>query len=170
MNKKLALIFVCTMIYGVSFAQDTPGQSIIKTNPIGLAFGNINLTFERALNNSSSFQVGANFFTKILGTDVSGIGFNAGYRFYITNAKKPAPEGFYVGPRFAYNSFKEKSTDISASTIGIGAMLGYQWVFDSGVTLDLGAGPTYLIAGESTTTVSFEGLVPNISFAVGYNF
>lgn len=158
---------------GVVMAQDSNdsnGQSIIKTNPLGLAFGIINLTYERALSQSTSFQIKGMFFNKLLGTEVSGVGVEGGFRYYITNSTKPAPEGFYVGPAISYSSITEKSTDVSVSTVGIGAIIGYQWIFDSRVALDLGIGPSYIIAGESTTTTDFSGFVPNFSFAVGYNF
>jgi len=171
MNKKLTVLVLGLFLSGVTMAQDSPTKNkIIKTNPIGLAFGNINLTYEMALSNATSFQVGGNFFTKILGTEVSGFGINGGFRYYITNATKPAPQGFYVGPRVAYNSFTEKSTDEKATTLGIGALIGYQWIFGSGVTLDLGAGPTYLFASDSSTTGDFTGIIPNITFAIGFNF
>lgn len=172
MKKILASVVLALVFSGVAMAQDEePAPSnIIKTNPIGLAFGNINLTYEMALSQALSFQVGGNFFTRILGTEVSGFGINGGVRFYMTNKTKPAPEGFYVGPRVAFNSFTEKATDENVTTLGIGALIGYQWIFSSGVSLDLGAGPTYLFAGDNGSTNDFSGIVPNISFAVGYAF
>lgn len=172
MKNKLLLMAVGVMIFSASVAQDGGKPNIIKTNPIGLAFGSFNVTYEHALGQSSSFQVGGNFFSKIFGTEVSGFGIEAGYRYYITNANKPAPEGFYVGPRVGYNSFTEKSTDAKASTIGIGALIGYQWITKVGVTIDLGAGPTYLIAtgSDDATTTTFDGFVPNLTFAIGFNF
>lgn len=172
MKKQLLLLAVGVMIFSASVAQDGAKPNIIKTNPIGLAFGSFNVTYEHALNQATSFQIGGNFFSKIFGTEVSGFGVEAGYRFYITNSAKPAPEGFYVGPRVSYNSFTEKATDSKASTIGIGALIGYQWITKVGVTIDLGAGPTYLIATGSSddTSTSFDGFVPNLTFAIGYNF
>jgi len=177
MSQKLTILLTASiLICGFARAQDsnqTTGQSIIKTNPIGLMFGSINLTYERALSQSTSFQIGGNFFNKILGIPVSGIGVNVGYRYYITNATKPSPEGFYIGPALSYNSLTESSTDVTVSTVGVGAIIGYQWVFKSRVTLDLGAGPTYIMGVGSTTTTtiaSFEGFAPNLSFAVGFNF
>ncbi|MFZ1257524.1 MAG: DUF3575 domain-containing protein, partial [Saprospiraceae bacterium] len=108
----------------------------------------------------------------------TGFGIDAEFRFYITNRKKPAPEGFYIGPNIGFdiNKTKEDGTDNSASfnLFGIGATLGYQWVWDSGFTLELGMGPQYSIfAGKDDnldTTVDFEGILPRFVFAIGYAF
>ncbi len=147
-----------------------PFPNIIKVNPLSLAFGNFNVTYERALNPSSSIQISANYWYRLLGTEVTGFGFRAGYRFYITNRVKPAPIGFYAGPQISFNSLKEKSSEESVSATGVGFMLGYQWVFRSGVSLDLGAGPIYQFAKETTSGTSYQGFLPNLSFAIGYNF
>ena len=168
-------IFVLFLIffYNPLQAQDSPFEpypNIIKINPISFAFGNLNVIYERALNPSSSIQVSANYWYRIFGTEVRGIGARVGYRFYITNRVKPAPSGFYIGPQLSFNSFTEKSTDESANATGLGLLLGYQWVFRSGVTLDLGAGPIYQFAQNTSTEESFEGFLPNIYIAVGYNF
>lgn len=169
MAKKITILVFGIFLTGSIMAQDH-GKNIIKTNPLALAFGSFNLTYEMAFSDAMSFQVKGNFFNRLLGTEVSGFGVDAGVRYYITNKNNPAPEGFYVGPKFGYNSFEEELTGEKASTIGIGGLVGYQWIFDVGVTLDLGVGPTYLIAGESSTNAEFSGIIPNLSFAVGYNF
>jgi len=101
---------------------------------------------------------------------VTGFGVRGGYQFFVTSRIKSSPEGFYVGPHLSYNSLTEKSTDTSVSTTGIGLMLGYQWIWKSGLTLDLGIGPMYTFASESETDESFEGFLPNVTIAIGYNF
>lgn len=122
--KKLMIALVL-----LSFAFGAGAQSnIIKTNPIGLAFGNFNVTYERVLNPSSSFLVKGNYMYKLLGADVSLAGLGLGYRYYITHAKKEVPNGFYVNPQasFAFGSIKDTDgTSYSATNFGIGAELGY---------------------------------------------
>jgi len=144
--------------------------NVLKINPISLAFGNFNLSYQRALNNASAIQVGANYWYRLFGTDVSGFGIRGGYQFFITNRAKAAPEGFYIGPQLSFNGFSVSETDESVTSVGIGLLLGYQWVWDSGVTLDLGAGPIYQFANDENTDESFDGFLPNITIAVGYNF
>jgi hypothetical protein len=174
--KKIIMIF--TFIIGLSmscFAQDDVEENlpnIIKVNPISLAFGNINLIYQRAIGKSSALQIGGNYWYRFLGTEVTGFGLRGGYQFFLTNRTKMAPEGFYLGPHLAYNSLKERETETqsSATTFGVGLMLGYQWVWKSGLSLDLGIGPMYTFAQENNTENSFEGFLPNIMIGLGYNF
>jgi len=172
------IILLTTFIIGMSvscFAQDEAEENlpnIIKLNPISLAFGNINLIYQRALGKSSAVQIGGNYWYRFLGTEVTGFGIRGGYQFFVTGRTKTAPEGFYVGPHLSYNSLKEKETDVqnSVNTFGVGLMLGYQWVWKSGLSLDLGIGPMYTFAQEENTETSFEGFLPNIMIGLGYNF
>jgi hypothetical protein len=159
------------------FAQDGENlPNVIKVNPIGLAFGNINMSYQRALGSAHAFQIGANYWYKILGTEVTGFGVRAAYQFFLTSRAKSAPEGFYIGPQVSYNSLTERYTEeidedpSSVSAFGVGAMLGYQWVWDSGLCLDLGIGPMYQFASESETGTSYEGFLPNVTIALGFNF
>ena len=157
----------------LSFAFGAGAQSnIIKTNPIGLAFGNFNVTYERVLNPSSSFLVKGNYMYKLLGADVSLAGLGLGYRYYITHAKKEVPNGFYVNPQasFAFGSIKDTDgTSYSATNFGIGAELGYQWVWSSGFTLDLGIGPMYNFVSSDSGSAA-NGFAPSMTLAIGYAF
>jgi len=168
--KKTTLVVVIVTALSVTANAQAEFPNVIKLNPISLAFGNFNLSYQRALNDASAIQIGANYWYRILGQEVSGIGARAGYQFFITNRAKPAPEGFYIGPQVSINSLNVKETDEDVTAIGIGLMLGYQWIWDSGVSLDLGAGPMYQFANESNSDTSVEGFLPNITIAIGYNF
>lgn len=162
------IVLMCLLTVQQSYAQD----QIIKTNPLGLAFGNFNAVYEKALNEKSSISVGGSYLYSFLGTDVTGFGLNSEWRYYITNTTKPAPEGFYAGPSFGFNNFSVKDEDGSVSIIGIGGTVGYQWIWDSGVSLDLGAGPQYsiIVAEGEDTSEDFSGFLPRLVFAVGYAF
>ncbi len=167
MKKLILSLALLGIVFGAS-AQN----NIIKTNPIGLAFGNFNVTYERVLNSSSSFLVKGNYMYKLLGADVSLAGLGLGYRYYITHAKKEIPTGFYVNPQlaFAFGNIKDSNgTSYSATNFGIGAELGYQWVWSSGFTLDLGIGPMYnIVSSDSSDTAN--GIAPAITLAIGYAF
>lgn len=161
------------------YAQDEVQENmknVIKINPISLAFGNINLSYQRAVAKSSAIQIGANYWYKIFGTEVSGYGIRGSYQFFLTSRTKYAPEGFYLGPQIGYNHLKERESESSgdiidtASTLGVGLMLGYQWIWKSGMALDLGIGPMYVFATSETTGADFEGFLPNITIALGFNF
>ncbi|MCG8306241.1 MAG: DUF3575 domain-containing protein [Cytophagales bacterium] len=168
--KKTTLISVLTLFIALGANAQAELPNVMKINPISLAFGNFNLSYQRALSDASAIQIGANYWYNILGTEVSGVGLRGAYQFFITNRAQPAPEGFYIGPQMSINSVNVQETDEKVTAVGIGLMLGYQWVWKSGVTLDLGAGPMYQFANESSTDESVEGFLPNITIAVGYNF
>lgn len=168
--KKTTLTFAIMFIIAFSATAQADLPNIFKINPISLAFGNFNLSYQRALSDASAIQIGANYWYRILGQEVSGVGVRGGYQFFLTNKAKPSPEGFYIGPQVAYNSLKDKESDEKVTAFGIGLMLGYQWVWDSGITLDLGAGPMYQFADETSTGTSYEGFLPSITVAIGYNF
>ncbi len=168
--KKTILATAMVMLMAIGANAQTELPNVIKINPIALAFGNFNLAYQRGLSDATALQIGANYWYRIFGEEVSGVGIRGAYHFFITNKVKPAPEGFYIGPQLSYNSLTDKETKESVNAIGVGVMLGYQWIWKSGVTLDLGAGPMYQFANETTTGVSYEGFLPNITIAVGYNF
>jgi hypothetical protein len=174
--KRVFFVFCMSMILTFpGFAQDGENlPNVIKVNPISLAFGNINLSYQRALGASHAVQIGGNYWYKIFGAEVTGVGVRGAYQFFLTSRTKTAPEGFYIGPQVSYNSLKERITEgesqASVSAFGVGAMLGYQWVWNSGLCLDLGIGPIYQFASESETGTSYEGFLPNVTIALGYNF
>jgi len=168
MKQTILIIGLLAMFSGAQAQAELP--NVIKLNPIALAFGNFNLSYQRGLSNSSAIQIGANYWYKILGIEVTGIGVRAGYQFFVTNKVKSAPEGLYIGPQISYNNLTDKATKETANAVGVGALIGYQWLWKSGVTLDLGAGPIYQFATESSSNTDFEGFLPNITIAIGYNF
>ena len=161
----ISLALLCTVIG--SSAQ----TNIIKTNPITFAFGNFNATYEKVINSSSSLIFKGQYMYKLLGLDVNlgGVGF--GYRYYFTHLKKEVPTGFYINPQasFSFGSAKvDNGTKESMSTTALGAEIGYQWVWSSGFTLDLGIGPMQNFV--SINGVSASGLLPSATLSIGYAF
>lgn len=173
MKQFFLVLFLSSALVFHSYAQSEVQENlpnVVKINPISLAFGNINLGYQRALAPAHAIQVSANYWYKIFGTEVSGFGMRAGYQFFLTSSTKEAPEGFYIGPQLSFNTLTESETDVSVTAFGIGALLGYQWVWNSGLCLDLGIGPVYQFASESETETSYQGFLPNITIALGWNF
>lgn len=168
--KKLILSLVF-----VAFAFSINAQSnVIKTNPLGLAFGNFNATYERVLGTSSSILIRGQYMYKIFGLKVGLGGVGLGYRYYITHAKKPVPSGFYVNPQavYSFGSMDDiNDVSVSISTIGLGAELGYQWAWPSGFVLDLGLGPMYtIVLGDNSDIELASGIGPTATLAIGYAF
>ena len=148
-------------------------NNVIKTNPLGLAFGNFNATYERVFGTTSSLIIKGQYMYKLLGADVSLAGGGLGYRYYFTHAKKPVPAGFYINPQasFAFGSVTNDAGEkYTASTMAFGAELGYQWVWESGFVLDLGIGPMYTIAKGGTSEDELKGIMPSLTLAIGYAF
>ncbi len=159
--KKIILLVVALVVFNISKAQ----ESIVKVNPIAFAFGVFNVTYEKAISDSNSFTVGANYFNWT-GLNASGIGAEAAYRFYFSK-NNDAPEGMYAAPYLGGKIVN--AGDSSGVAFGGGAQAGYQWVFDSGLALDLFFGYGYFSGGVSGYTTGIGGR-PKFGVAVGYAF
>lgn len=147
-------------------------KNVVKTNPLGLAFGNFNATYERVLGTTSSVLIKGQYMYKLLGVEVNLAGGGLGYRYYFTHAKKPVPSGFNITPQvtFAFGSVTNDADEkISASTIAFGAEIGYQWAWESGFVLDLGIGPMYTMA-QGGGDEDLSGIMPSATLAIGYAF
>ncbi len=183
--KKLLISLVLITAFFYANAQQ---KHVIKTNPIALAFGSFNATYEKVLDSKSSVLISGNYMFKFFGVDVKAGGVGLGYRYYFTHAKKDVPTGFYVNPEtaFSFGSVNVKTEDASASasfaSLGLGAEIGYQWAWSSGFALDLGIGPMYRFIlgntkaeGENGTQESNAfgrtgGIAPAFTLAIGYAF
>lgn len=160
-----------------AFIFSMQAQQAIKVGPLGFLFGNYNLRYEKALNEKSSWQVGANFYDYDLGGfGTSGFGIDAGWRYYF----KEAIRGAYLFPSLNYDFNKTTisvfdNTKGSFSNLNVGATVGYQWVAGGGFVTDLGLGYGYNI-GVSADDAFAEGRDlgtgggVRFTFALGYSF
>ncbi len=174
--KKLLIVFAI-LLFGLNSTKAQDVKGIIKVNPIGFAFGIFNATYEMPLSEKNSLTIGASFFNwSNLG--ISGIGADAGYRFYFSKTNS-APEGLFVGPELSVGSysydFKKYNTEGNLSTekqstfaFGGGLKGGYQWVWDSGIALDLYVGYGYRAA--KFNDYNYSGGYPILGLAIGYAF
>jgi hypothetical protein len=169
--KRILILSLFLGLAHIGFSQQY--KNVVKTNPIGLAFGNINVTWEHATNEKSSILFGANFLFQVFGVDVTSIGADFGYRYYFTHSKVEVPSGFNIYPQVGlnYTSFPDVS-DVNATLLGIGFTVGYQWAWDSGFALDLGLGPIYRVfLGEvDDVDIDASGVWPRIIIGIGYAF
>jgi Protein of unknown function (DUF3575) len=157
---------------------DSNKPNVVKINPLGALFGNIPISYERAINDKSSIQVNASFG----GLSVGGVKYTTlsgglDYRYYLSNTKT-APAGFYVSGGAGYYSLKVKETG-GSSLSGSGfigkAVIGNQWTWESGFALDLFGGINYYAGGKIKGTggveyTKFSGALPALGVALGYNF
>ncbi|PID95653.1 MAG: hypothetical protein CSA94_00430, partial [Bacteroidetes bacterium] len=96
-------LFLSLIIVVAFFSANAQQKQVIKTNPIALAFGNFNATYEKVLDSKSSVLISASYTYKLLGLNVNAGGLGAAYRYYFTHAKKDVPTGFYVNPEVAFS-------------------------------------------------------------------
>lgn len=184
--KHILLVVWGSLISLTVFSQSDSGSkpNIVKFNPLGLLFGSGNLAYERALNAKSSVVVAPSFgFLKSGDFKYSTYGLGLEYRFYLSKTKS-APEGIYAAPGVGYVLGTAKSTDpfsgveekTNVSTFTGKAVFGYQWVWDSGLVLDLNGGFQYLNfkfkdnTGVFSSDDALSGLLPALAVSIGYNF
>lgn len=170
--KKLLLALVVCGLFITSNGVAQERTKVVKTNPLGLAFGNFNVAYEMVMNESSSLIFDVSYMYELFGIKVNTFGVGAAYRYYFTHASKEVPTGFYVNPQVGL-SFGSAEGDVGFTTIGIGAELGYQWAWESGFTLDLGIGPNYTMISGDVDDVGFDntsGILPSATLAIGYAF
>lgn len=128
-------------------AQDAKRSNAVKLNPLSLFFATGNVSYERAIGATQSIQLGGYYSgLSIGGLKYSGFGITPEYRIYF-GGKKQALNGGYVAPFGRYQNLslteKESANKTSFSSIGGGAILGWQKMWGSGFVLDLFAGPSY---------------------------
>jgi hypothetical protein len=143
------ILFAATAF--IAFAFSASGQraqnNALKLNPISLVVKTGNISYERATTKNQSVQVGA-FYSGLSIDDVkyTGFGVTPEYRFYF-GGQKQALNGGYVAPFVRYQDFTiEKTTEKAKAdftTLGGGAIIGWQKTWNSGFIVDVFAGPTY---------------------------
>jgi hypothetical protein len=143
--KKVVLITAFVAAVFGAHAQQA-NQNAVKINPLSLFLATGNVSYERAVKENQTFQIGL-FYTGVGLSDLkySGLGITPEYRFYVAGHKQ-AMNGVYVAPFARYQNFKikDKSTNdkVSYSSIGGGALLGWEKTWNSGFVLDIFLGPS----------------------------
>jgi Protein of unknown function (DUF3575) len=184
--KMKKLLFTAIAVCGFAFmnAQD----SSIKVNPLALLGGSDLVSYEMKLGEKSSGVIGAGIGGyKFGGFKYSSFGGELQYRYYFTEAIN----GWYGAGQAGFTSGKVKteaneffigdpiegdsSNETKFSNIRVGAKVGYQWIFDSGLTLDLNLGAAYNSFSYKDDTGVFStlkgsGILPFGGFGVGYSF
>lgn len=157
-------------------------QNSVKVNPFALLGGSDMVTYERAVGAHSSFGVGAGIGGFKFGdVKYKNIGGTVFYRYYFSQAIR----GWYGmgsasysggnvkgGVDYELNNREEK---VDYNSFGFGAKVGYQWIWNSGFTLDLNAGvgyATFNYDDKADKDLGFKanGVLPALGVALGYSF
>jgi hypothetical protein len=196
MLKRLLLVstiiaIACTSVAGQSNETGTV-DNVIKINPISIFVRTASVFYERKIGENKSIQLGL-FYTNFTISDVTykGFGITPEYRYYFSG--EGAPSGWFLGPFIRYqrltieNDYYDSFTnttyqdEYTLDSFGGGVLIGKQWVFKSGVSVEFFAGPNYLggtakakstNSGTSTVDVNsaFEGIGLRAGVTVGYGF
>ena len=161
--KRFTLLLGFTILtVAVSLAQEeSPARHVLKTNPILTSLGWINVQYENVMNEKSSFIFMGDLIATDLFDDFGGVGLGIGYRRYFTYKKMAVPEGFYIQPQLRVLFASGGDEDGFGGVVGF--EIGYQWLWSSGFTLDLGLGPGRYFGDD------FDGGVAPIgTLSVGY--
>jgi hypothetical protein len=164
------------LVLGVMMLNANAQTNVIKFNPLGLAFGYVNLSYEKTLSTKAALQINASLTSlDLLGTKYSGIGIGVDYRLYLSPTKE-APRGMYFAPGLSFSSLTvENGSDKgTGSVFALKGVLGHQWVWKSGFSLDLYGGVSYYLNGDislnGTSYGKFNGLMPALGVCVGYGW
>lgn len=171
MIRKVILLLVLSITVSNTFSQ----ENIVKASNI---IGNLGLQYERSLDDHFSI-IGQIGYSKIEITAFNETAKSNGFGFYIEgryyfSTNKDVMEGWHIGPYFnSINTKLKDNDDIKTNITSFGLSTGYQWVFDSQLTLEIifGAG-TLGIDSDIQEIEVFEdiGFLPHLGLTIGYNF
>lgn len=179
MKKNLVVALVVLLMGGV-FTSAKAQENVFKINIFSPIVKTFNVSFERKLSATSSFQLGAFYTGYSAGeTKFSGFGLTPEYRFYLSESEAPA--GVYVAPFVRYQNFKltEDVTDSEGtlSMFGGGLVIGKQWIFKEKISLDIFLGPQYSTGDVKVTSGSdsfntdvFDGFGIRTGLTLGFAF
>lgn len=149
-------------------------KTVIKVNPLSFFVTTINLQVEHALNENMSIQLGGfygglktSFFSGAVNVNYKHFGITPEFRYYFIPGQSASPSGFYGAAFFRYRQLNAKSnvqvydpdsnTEFAGKLTNVlkipggGAMVGYQFLFNDIVALDMFLGPQFSSAKISST-------------------
>jgi hypothetical protein len=125
-------------------------KHIIKTNLLSILTGSASLNYENILNNHSGIQAGAYYGKSNLLGGIERLSITTEYRRYFSKEENPLV-GMYLAPYLKYQQLTHSEEDMneqltaeaSITTVGLGVLIGRQWIAKKGFTVDMYAGAGY---------------------------
>ncbi len=178
--KKLTLAgIMLACMSSVVFGQDSEKRSIVKVNMLSPLVRTFSGFYERKVSDAAAVQLGFSYTGATL-DDVTLRGWSIIPEFRYYASQKGAMQGIYVAPFMRIGSFNvdDKVSKGELNTLGGGLLLGNQWVFSRGITLDVFLGPSYnggklkITSGENDPDIpaSFEGFGLRSGVTLGIAF
>src|SRR5687768_12984481 len=129
-SMKKNLLFVAFMIVAIASQAQVGYKNAVKINPLSLFVTTGNISYERALSEKTSVQLGTYYSGIGLGDfKYEGYGITPEFRIYF-GARGTAMNGGYVAPFLRYQNFsisdKETKDKATFETMGGGALMGWQ--------------------------------------------
>ncbi|TAE75842.1 MAG: DUF3575 domain-containing protein [Bacteroidetes bacterium] len=160
--KKIVSLLCFVLLINTINAQDTDKKNIVKLNITSFFFNSFNVSYERVFTDKITAQMSFFYFGRkseptIYGP-TGGWGITPECRFYLSETKT-APSGFFLAPFLTLQGLTYRYTinneipniggqvgSAKSTVFGIGATVGYQWIFKDIITLDAYAGPGFGLA------------------------
>ena len=122
-------------------------KNVIKTNLTSFLISTVHLNYERVINKNITLQLGAHYtFLGFNNSDfarLNGFGITPEVRLYPAGLP---PAGFFVGlsPRFQRYTISDSgsSSENTLSLLGVGVILGGQWLINDMISLEVYGGPS----------------------------
>ncbi len=172
------LIAVATVAIfaGSTFAADRAAN--VRVNPLGLMTGTLGAEVDIGIGESFTAGPTASLVSVTVGsTSVSAFSFGVRSNFYLGGPR--FTDGWFVGPSVLYAPMTISLGGASgtASAFAVGAVAGYQWVWDSGFNINLAGGAAYYASAADITledgtsvAVPLSGTLPAFEFSLGWAF
>lgn len=184
MKKKILSIGVFMIIVTYGFSQFE-----IKTNPISmLVFGSVPVSAEYVINDNIGTEVTFSYLYQFFGEEINGFSGKALLKYYF--GPNIGGDRFYGAAYLHFSGFSGEDTDMNPDTyedvtstykyneMGLGFAIGFKWVSEKGILLDIGGGvgrnfiggyeynnPEYPISKDDFMPINFLGRL-----SIGYRF
>jgi hypothetical protein len=137
----------------------------LSTNPLGWMLGIYGVSASYGLTNHIALRGDVNYFD-FLGGDETGFEFGAGLPIYFRRTYS----GVFLEPGFIVRQFGEEQNDIT--TLGPQVLVGWHWMWDSGLNLAIAAGVGRNWSDEESEFTDYDEEEPFVNgyLRFGYAF
>lgn len=138
--KTIIVIIALTVVFAGTYQNANAQKKVmnytksISANPLFLAFGLLNATYEQQIAPTNSFTVFGSYSSFASWT---AFGLGGTYRWYIMPDQEQPIKGLSAGPLVGFEMWSYE-TDVyeSSVSLAIGGEIAYKWVFDGGFTVE----------------------------------
>ncbi len=132
---QMVLLFCLMVPFFIPAPVSAQYNKAISADPVGLAFGIFNATYENKVGKSNSFTLFGSYFT-FSGGDWVAFGFGGSYRWYLNVGDgNKALKGLSVGPYASLGFWQWKGSSIfndysGGTSVALGGEIAYKWILN----------------------------------------